>query len=213
MKTLILFLSMAAILPLSAQPAPAPASNPATDSALPSVNYTASRYETLWTKSPFAVETAEENTASSPDYMLVGIATIGGVSYASVIERQDQEHFLISTEEATRGLKLLSLKPGENGGDTFATVQKDGQTLTLKLEQPPANAPGVAAVNQPGQGVMAPQITMPGAGQNFGGMNGGMRPFPRVRRPLIHLPNQPAQNPQPVPAAAPAPPPPPPPAP
>ena len=185
-------------------------------SVLPGSGFPASRYESLWTKSPFAVATSEDAVDTSPDYTFVGFASnVGGISYASIIEtKPPQEHFVISTDQPTRGLTLTSITRSHDGSDTYAVIQKDGQTITLKLEQPPAALVGVAA-NGPGGMVpqtMAPSIPMPGAGPGFGN-----RPFnPRFRRPLINLPPRPQIPPTPAPAppgaapaagAAPAPPP------
>ena len=165
------------------------------DSAVPGAGFAASRYEVLWTKSPFAVATTEVTADSSPDYFLVGISNFDGISYASVVEtKTPQEHFLISTDKPTRGLTLTSITRSHDGLDTYAVVQKDGQSITLKLEQPPAMAaaPGAPPVNpRAPPGIMAPQITMPGANVP---MPGSVRPFtfPRTHRPPIHLPPMPA---------------------
>ncbi len=180
----------------------------ADDPIVPSAGFHVSRYETLWTKSPFAVATTEETAVeTSPEYELVGFANnIEGVSYASVIDKQkNDEHFLISTDKSNRGLTLTSISRSPDGADIFASVQKDGQTLTLKLEQA-SPAPTVPGAPNPGQtaqpgGIVPQQIIMPGANPNP--MNFGNRPFTRVHRPLIHLPPPPAQpvqtNPSPPP--------------
>jgi hypothetical protein len=162
------------------------------------------RYESLWNKSPFSVATAEA-APDSPDYMLVGIAQIEGISYASLIDRQTQEHFLVSSNKANRGITLSSVTEGKNGADTLAVVVKDGQPLTLKLETVAGNtvqtaaSPGAA----PAPSFTPPpqQIPMPGANLNLPPSN---RPLIRFHRPLIHLPTQPPETP---PAPAPAPPP------
>jgi hypothetical protein len=163
---------------------------------IPDATFAPSRYETLWTKSPFAVATAETVGDTSPDYYLVGIAVIDGVSYASVIERQNQEHFLISTDKPSRGLTLTSINRSRDGTNTYAVVQKDGQSMTLKLEQAPAavaSVPGAPPMNPMGMpGTMTPQIQMPGT-QGFPNQASN-RPFIRFHRPAIHLPPQPGQQ-------------------
>jgi hypothetical protein len=194
MKTFILFLAMAGSLALTAKPAGAE------DSAAPGPGFVASRYETLWTKSPFSVATAEA-AQESPDYSLVGIAEFDGVSYASLIERQSQEHFLISSDKPIRGLMLTSITHGPAGTDTYAVVQKDGQPITLKLEQAPAAAAtplnvmnatnGGTAVVIPAPGAMTPQILMPGANLPA---PGSTRPLIRFHRPVINLPPRPNQQ-------------------
>jgi len=65
-------------------------------------------------------------------------------------------------------------------------VLKDGQTITLKLQQASVTAavPG-APTNMTMPGVMTPQITMPGA--IFLGQEQPDPSFPGFRRPLIHF--------------------------
>jgi hypothetical protein len=203
MKRLVPIIALAAGLTLTAQPVRAD------DPAVPVAGFPASRYEALWTKSPFAVATSEEITETSPDYTLAGVSRdMSGIYYASVIDAHNQEHFLISSDKPIRGLTLTSITRSHDGLDTYAVVQKDGQSITLKLEQPPATAavpgaPPVGAVGMPG--ITTPQISMPGAG-TFPGA-GSVRPFTRLHRPRINLPPMPTQQPQPVQAAPPPPPP------
>jgi hypothetical protein len=183
----------------------------APDSAnLPGAGFTPDRYEALWTKSPFAVATSETVGEESPDYFLVGVANQDGVFYASVIERQNQEHFLLTSDKPVRGLTLKSINRSRDGMSTFAEVVKDGQPLTLKLEQAPAGpggGPMAGNMSAPGAipmpGSVPPQIPMPGAGAFPN--NGSVRPFTRFHRPPIRLP--PGQ-PVPSPAATPTTPPP-----
>ena len=170
----------------------------AEDPPVPAGGFPASRYQTLWSKSPFAVATAEAGQEASPDYTLAGIANVDGVSYASVIDNHNnQEHFLLSSAKPTRGLTLTSITRGQNGSDTLAVVQKDGQLITLKMQPAPAASAPLLATPAPSN--MTPQIVMPGASAFT---PSAMRPFTRIHRPPIHLPPQPQ--------AAPAPPPPPP---
>jgi hypothetical protein len=191
MKPLLFALS--AGLALIAQP------GRADDPAVPSAGFSASRYEALWTKSPFAVATSDA-AQESPDYLLVGVANVNGISYASVIDAHNQEHFLISSDKPTRGLTLTSIT--RNHDDTYAAVQKDGQPITLKLEQVAA-VPG-APPNTPMPGIMTPQITMPGATPTF--PTGSGRPFSaRYHHPLIHLPPPPTPAQQQAAPAAPTP--------
>jgi hypothetical protein len=173
---------------------------------IPGEGYDSARYEDLWKKSPFAVAT-EEAAPDSPDYSLVGIAQFDGVYYASVVDRKTQEHFLLTTDKPSNGMTLTSVTTGHNGSETVAVVQKDGQAMTLKLEQV-ASAAGVPGappmpstmpfpggnnpqIQSPVVSGMNPsiQIPMPGTfqGQNHPNM-------PRFRRPLIHLPPPPPET-------------------
>jgi len=187
----------------AAEPNPAPGSPPApavsgTDGVVPSAAFSPSRYEALWTKSPFSVATSEDAVQTSPDYMLVGIANVEGVFYASLIERDNQEHFLISSDKLTRGLTIKSITKSQDGQDVFASVVKDNQPLTLKLEQAPAATgvqPGAAGM-QPNAspGIIPQQISLPSASP-FPAANGAGRPFiPRHRIPIT-LPPRPQEQP------------------
>ena len=179
-----LFFILAAGLALTAQAVRAD------DPAVPGTAFPVSRYEVLWTKSPFAVATPEAAT-DSPDYSLVGVARdINGIYYASLVEKQNNEHFLISSDKMVRGLTLTSITRNPNSPDTYALVQKDGQTITLKLEQSSAGA-ALANINNLPPGMATQQLQMPGAG-NEPGLN---QPFrTRFRRGLIHLPPEPGQQ-------------------
>jgi hypothetical protein len=166
---------------------------------VPGAGFPASRYEALWTKSPFAVATSEATTESSPDYSVGGISNIAGISYASVIDAHNGEHFLISSDRPTRGLTLSSITIGRDGADTHVIVQKDGQLITLKLEQPTATA-------QPVPGA-PPVIMPPGMGVTFpNSAPASTRIFtPRIHRPPVLLPPRTDQQGQPSPPPAPAP--------
>ncbi len=166
----------------------------ADDPAVPAGGFPASRYQALWSKSPFAVATAEAGQDASPDYALAGIANVDGVSYASVIDNHNQEHFLLSSAKPTRGLTLTLITRGQNGSDTLAIVQKDGQLITLKMQPAPAASAPLVASPLPSN--MTPQIIMPGASAFT---PSAMRPFTRIHRPPIHLPPQPQAAPAPPP--------------
>jgi hypothetical protein len=161
--------------------------------ALPGPGFPASHYETLWTKSPFAVATSEA-APESADYTLVGIAEFDGVPYASLVDKQSQEHFLLSGDKPIRGLTLLSITRGHDGSDTTAVVQRNGESLTLKL----TSVASPAASTQVGSTIVPPQIPMPGAGlsgQATAGMPGfsGVPPAAPFHRRVIHFPPNPNQ--------------------
>lgn len=172
----------------------------ADDPVLPPNPPPPSQYESLWTKSPFAVATPEA-VADSPDYSLVGVTQLDGVAYASIVQKQNSDHFLISSETENKGMVLKSITRSKEGDDTFATVQKDGQILTLRLEKAPAG-PVAAGPGVPGNAPpMVQNLQMPGAGlspavpggpTNMAGSNPNSRFF-RIHRPTIHLPPMPGQ--------------------
>lgn len=128
----------------------APEMAPGADIApLPDDGFNSARYEKLWTQSPFAVASAETVVPDSPDYSLVGIAEFDGVSYASLIDKKSQEHFLLAGDEPDHGLALVSVTRGKDIGGTSAVVKKNGQLLTLKLEKSAATATSSATAESP----------------------------------------------------------------
>ena len=131
------------------------------EAALPGNGLPASRYETLWLKSPFSVASADDSAPASPDYSLVGIAEFDGISYASIIDKKNnQEHFLISSDQDSHGLKLVSVTRGKDADSTLAMLQKNGEPIILKLDSstgpPTAGGPGTSSIP-------TPIIQMPGA--------------------------------------------------
>jgi hypothetical protein len=182
MNQRLLSAALTGLLGISAAPAPADAP------PVPGDGFPPSRYETLWTKSPFAVATPEA-AAGSPDYQLVGIARFDGVSYASLIETQSQQHFLLSSETPARGLTLISITRGQGSSGNQAVVQKDGQPITLV--QDTSNS-GPVAMSGPPPNAMPQPLPMPGAGGAVFTQPPMPPPF-RRRLPFIRLPPNPAQ--------------------
>jgi hypothetical protein len=66
---------------------------------------------------------------------LVGIAEADGVTYASLYNAQNGEHFLTSSKDAYDGLELVSVASEES-----ATIRQNGQTYLLRLSWPAATA-------------------------------------------------------------------------
>jgi hypothetical protein len=117
----------------------------AENDGLPAGSFDASRYESLWKDSPFAVATPV--AVESAQYALVGAAQFDGVSYASVIDKQSQDHFVVTSATPSHGLTLIDLAHGTDAGSTFATLQKNGALLKLKLENDPATGGTGTAVS------------------------------------------------------------------
>jgi hypothetical protein len=212
---LILF-ALLGILSLRAQDttggpaAPAPT---ATDDNDPAAHqgYEPPRYEDLWTKSPFAVETPDTQVTESAEYSFVGVAQLGNVTYVSLVQKQNQAHLLVTSDKPLGDLKLDSISNKSDG--VYASFTQNGQPLTLKLETAPAGAPQASAAPATGMPAMFNPTGVPGAGgQNIpmpGSFNPSTaRPLIRIRRPLIHVPGRvPSPGGEPPPAGQPTPPP------
>lgn len=165
--------------------------------SLPGNGWEASHYTALWTQSPFAVATPDA-APESADYALVGIAQIDGVSYASLTDKKSSEHFLLASDKPVHGLKLVSITSGKDAASSSATVEKDGKSMTLKLEQ----GPPPAAIPAPPQPQGVPPGAIPGSivppqppGNRPPGAPNG--PPPVSQRPrIIHVPPPPTVQPR-----------------
>ena len=175
----------------------------ADESVLPGAGFPASRYETLWSKSPFAVASDEAVAAASPDYSLVGVAQIEGVSYVSVIDTHSNEHFVVTSDKPVRGITLVSVTRGQTTDATTALVQLGGQNLTLKMDPSLANPPpGTVPTVQPLPGVPQAGMVPPQAVPTD---TPGDQPPPFVRRHphVIRIPLPPGATQPPHPAGSP----------
>jgi hypothetical protein len=134
----------------------------ADEPTLPPGGFDANHYETLWTKSPFAVATAVEAAPESQDYDLAGVAQVDGISYASLIDKHDGSHFVVTGDQPSHGFTLVSITQSHGGSGAVAVVQKDGESLTLKLaDAPPLNGAPVPMVSPP------PMFNLPMPGANM----------------------------------------------
>ncbi len=146
---------------------------------LPGDGFDAARYEALWKKSPFAVATPEAGP-SSPDYALVGVAQFDHVSYASLVDRHTQEHFVVSTEEPSHGVVLLSIIRDADQTPSSAALRIKGESQILPLE---AASKGPHLPGLPGPG------GNPAATPGLTGLTAP--PTVRFHRPILHIPPPP----------------------
>jgi hypothetical protein len=155
-------------------------------STLPGAGFGADRYATLWTKSPFAIATPEAGAASQ-DFELVGLAQFDGVSYASLIDKQSNEHFVLSSDKPVKNLTLVSIAHTADG--TSAVIQRNGEILTLKQDNSASVAPpaGPTLVGQ----AIAPMPAFPQVNPSVGGMPPSFFRHPQIRmhrRPITFPP-------------------------
>ena len=158
----------------------------AADSDLPGPAFDSNRYAPLWENSPFAVATPV--AMESQEYFLVGVAQFDGVSYASIVDKQNQNHFVVTSATPVQGLKLVSLTRGQDAGSTFATFEKDGALLKLRLETGGSGPSPAVGIPTPAPVVISPvqpQMMFPGRRR--------FPPRPRIFVPPIYVP-QPTAN-------------------
>jgi hypothetical protein len=153
---------------------------------LPGAAFDFSRYHALWEKSPFAVATPV--AAESSEYSLVGAAQFDGVSYASIIDKQNSDHFVVTSATPAHGFTLVDLVRGQNADSTFATLENNGGVLKLKLETAAVTA---NSSSSPASGAPAAQAAPVFSPPAF--LQGIHRRPPRVRmiNPPIFVPRPP----------------------
>lgn len=82
----------------------------------------------------FNASSAKDLSQDSFDYSLVGVSRIDGVSYANLINTLTKEHILLSSEKSERELILTSVTPDSGSSVPSAIIQKDGESILLKLD-------------------------------------------------------------------------------
>jgi hypothetical protein len=192
MKARAGFFAVSVILLLAAR---AGTSGPVAAPALPGPAFDGGRYANLWTQSPFAIATPDAPAASA-DYQLVGLAQFDGISYASLIEKQSQEHFVLASDKPVKNLKLVSISRGPGGAS--AIILRNGEALTLRQEEAPVNVapPGVPMAIPPGMPGLQPGM-QPSLNPSVGGMSPAQFP-PRARiHRAFNVPPRPISPPPP----------------
>jgi len=143
-----------------------------------------SRYQELWERSPFQLESAApppaESAALAQRYALTGIAEIGGEPIAFLMERATQQRMMVKQQEGEGGLSLVQVDVIQRKyEDSTVTVRQGSEVGVVKFDAGPAMAgpsmpmpppqpqvyapPNVPGFPQPG--MPAPQVPQPVPGQ------------------------------------------------
>ena len=168
----------------AASPADVPAETPlaeeaATEDIVPPP-FPLSRYEELWKKSPFQLESVAppvESAGLAQRYALTGIAEISGEPIAFVMERATQRRIMVRKDGAGSGdlaLVQIDVSP-KKYDDSTVTLRQGAEVGVVKFDAGPAMpAPAMA------QGMVPPQA-QPG------------NPAMLVPPPAPQIPGQPGQ--------------------
>jgi hypothetical protein len=152
--------------------------------ALPGPGFDGDHYADLWTKSPFAIATADA-PPTSQDYELVGMAQFDGISYVSLVEKESSKHFTLTSEKPVDNIKLVSISHGPNGAS--AVILRNGESLTLQEEQAPAQPASMPMILAGQTGTS--YFMRPSPNPSVGGMvPANLPPRAHFHRPLIHIP-------------------------
>lgn len=159
----------------------APAASPDAEEILPPP-FPISRYQELWERSPFQLESAApppaESAALAQRYALTGIAEIGGEPIAFLMERATQQRLMVKQQEGESGLSLVQVDVVQTKYESStATVRQGSEVGVVKFDagaamatpvipQPqvyaPPNVPGVPQPGMPGMPMGQPAQPVPG---------------------------------------------------
>jgi hypothetical protein len=157
------------------------------------------RYAAMLNKSPFAVATAVAVPVATPnfarDLYVANTARIPGEDLVTIMSSSDKgtKEYLSTKGPNEHGYSIANIEWSDKPGATKVTISKDGQFATLtfnqalmvsaapppgQMPQPPAPAPGVAAVPAPVPNYVPPKpANVPGY------------PSPHVRGMIQRNPN------------------------
>ena len=201
------------------EPAAEPAAEPEDDLVPPP--FPLARYEALWKRSPFQLESVAppvESAGLAQRYALTGLAEVGGEPIAFLMERSTQQRMMIKKGASEGGLTLVQVDvAADKYGNSTATIRQGAEVGVVKFDAgpspmavpgmampvpPPQMPPAKPAAQAPG---VPPQGQVPGmAGQVPGVPQPGMPvPAPAVPPGAVVGPNGQVQPPGQQPMAPP----------
>lgn len=121
-----------------------------------------SRYEQLWQRSPFQLESVAppvESAGLAQRFALTGIAEIDGKPIAFVMERATQRRLMVGKDSTEGDVSLVQVDVQQKYNDSTATLRQGAEVGVVRFD-----AAAGAAVAMPAA-AMAPQRVMPGIPQ------------------------------------------------
>jgi len=156
-----------------------------------------SRYEMLWERSPFQLESIappEMSEGLAQRYALTGIAEINSEPIVFVMERATQNRVMVRTDAGEGELSLVQVDVQAKYGESTATVRSGAEVGVVKFDAT-AGMPAIPQVGMPGR---PPQPGMPQPVPGF-----SQPPLPgQIAQPQL-VPGQPPVPGMPVPPVQP----------
>ena len=152
---------------------------PPADDGITGPAFPLSRYEPLWQRSPFQLESVAppvESAGLAQRFALTGIAEINGEPMAFVMERATQNRLMVKANSTQGGVSLVQVDVQKKYTDSSATLRQGAEVGVVRFEAGAAMAPGMP---QPGMQVPRPGVPPQAAA------------FPGVV-PAAQIPGQPA---------------------
>jgi hypothetical protein len=150
-----------------------------------------SRYQELWKRSPFQLESAAppvESAGLAQRYALTGIAEIGGETIAFVMERATQQRIMVKQEDGADGLSLVQVDVVQKKyEDSTATIRQGSEVGVVKFDAGAATGAPAMAMPQAQLPAYAPPV-VPGPPAPGVPANRGPQPVPGQAGPAAGLP-------------------------
>jgi len=107
-----------------------------TDDLLPQP-YPASRYDAMRKKSPFTLSSAADQAAAvgfASKLFLTGILRVGGESFATVMDKESKQRYMISAKPNEQNIQLVDIESGDDLSKVSVTLKKGDEKATLKYD-------------------------------------------------------------------------------
>ena len=158
------------LLPAKADPPAEVEPVPPAEEGITTPAFPLSRYEPLWQRSPFQLESVAppvESAGLAQRFALTGIAEINGEPIAFVMERATQNRLMVKADSKEAGVSLVQVDVQQKYTDSSATLRQGAEVGVVRFDAGVAMAPGMPQPGMPSPRPMpqvAPQAAaFPGA--------------------------------------------------
>ncbi|MEX1009922.1 MAG: hypothetical protein WEC72_01130 [Chthoniobacterales bacterium] len=157
-----------------------------------------SRYEPLWERSPFQLESVAppvESAGLAQRFALTGLAAINGEPIAFLMDRATQNRMMVKMDSTEGGVSLVQVDVQQKYTDSTATVRQGSEVGVVRFD---ATAAGPAMMPPPG--MAQPMRAVPPGMPQPGMQSQQAAQIPGIP-PRAQMPGQPAPG-QQVPAVS-----------
>ena len=151
------------LLPAEADPRAEVEPVPPAEEGITTPAFPLSRYEPLWQRSPFQLESVAppvESAGLAQRFALTGIAEINGEPIAFVMERATQNRLMVKADSKEAGVSLVQVDVQQKYTDSSATLRQGAEVGVVRFDAGVAMAPGMPQPGMPSPRPM-PQVAPP----------------------------------------------------
>ena len=148
------------LLPAAADPRAEVEPVPPAEEGITTPAFPLSRYEPLWQRSPFQLESVAppvESAGLAQRFALTGIAEINGEPIAFVMERATQNRLMVKADSKEAGVSLVQVDVQQKYTDSSATLRQGAEVGVVRCDAGVAMAPGLPHPGMPSPRPM-PQV-------------------------------------------------------